>query len=365
MGHGRRLVKVSPFSIIIYALLIALFSGCEKGESSGGKGAEVVVSDSESPGEVMNSFTSSLGLKFVRLPIEDMDVFMCTVETRNRDFDQFLKETGRQPMSHTARKPDHPAGFVSWNDATAFCNWLTKKERQSGKIGAKDRYRLPWDEEWSEAIGDVRYPWGKSWPKYSEVSSLPGFKPEEMGTELTTRVGTTPANALGLHDMGGNVAEWCMDWYRKDLNPSEIRLEYERLGSDQGGRKFKVLRGMSWVFFDPLNLLTDYRYINVPHARGGLYGFRMVFEIRGGKRELPIFPDPSESWPPRYNAAAGLRTARSLFQRECLECHHYFDPASYTDAKWDDWFGKMRGRAKISQAVGGQMRPFIEFIRGK
>ena len=156
-----------------------------------------------------------------------------------------------------------------------------------------------------------------------------------------------------------------MDWYRKDLNPSEVRLEYERLGSDGGGRKFKVLRGMSWVFFDPLNLLTDYRYINEPHVRGGLYGFRVVFEIYGGKRELVTYPHPSESWPPRFNGMNSILAARDMYRQKCLECHHYFDPASYSQTKWDDWMGKMVGKAKIRRGSEVKMAPFIDFIRGK
>ena len=74
----------------------------------------------------------------------------------------------------------HPVVMVSWNDAQAFCAWLTKKEMAEGKIKAGQRYRLPTDEEWSVAVSlgkekgntpeekdqgikDV-YPWGKEWP---------------------------------------------------------------------------------------------------------------------------------------------------------------------------------------------------------
>ena len=339
---------------------------CGCGESPKESGSVPIDGESRvEGGELGDSFVNSLGLKFVRLPDSSVDAFMCVVETRNRDFIAFLKESGRPPTSAAMTHPDHPANFVSWNDAVSFCNWLTNRERAAGRIGSKDRYRLPWDVEWTLAAGGKRYPWGDSWPNLAEIPSLPGYMPKDSSIDFTTKVGTTPANVLGIHDMGGNVAEWTMNWYRKEMNPSEIRLEYERLGSDGGGRNYKVLRGMSWVFFDPLNLLTDYRYINEPHVRGGFYGFRMVFEVYGGKNDIQTYPHPSETWPPKASQGAGLLAARDLYRRECLECHHYFDPASYNEAKWDDWFGRMRGRAKISQAVGDQMTPFIDFVRGK
>ena len=74
----------------------------------------------------------------------------------------------------------HPVVNVSWEDANAFCAWLTKKELAEGKITASQRYRLPTDAEWSVAVGLGRetgsspeekdagvkdvYPWGNQWP---------------------------------------------------------------------------------------------------------------------------------------------------------------------------------------------------------
>src|ERR1039457_6616971 len=76
--------------------------------------------------------------------------------------------------------PIYPVVKVSWEDAKAFCRWLTEKERREGIIGSKYSYQLPRDWEWSVAVGltesgegtaenkdekipDV-YPWGRQWP---------------------------------------------------------------------------------------------------------------------------------------------------------------------------------------------------------
>src|SRR5262245_53660861 len=105
---------------------------------------------------------NSLGMKFV--PVPGANVLFCIWETRVRDFEAFVKATGhhagegwRDPaavQSYAAgfsQTPLHPVVNVSWNDAVAFCRWLTEKER--GKLSAGQEFRLPTDAEWSQAVG--------------------------------------------------------------------------------------------------------------------------------------------------------------------------------------------------------------------
>ena len=166
----------------------------------------------------------------------------------------------------------YPAVKVSWNDARAFCAWLTKKELAAGKIKVGQKYRLPTDAEWSVAVGleqekgntpreksqgikDV-YPWGKKWPpavgagNYSESLKVDNF-------EYTSPVGSFAVNKLGLHDMGGNVYEWCEDKYRPTRTP-------------------RVLRGASWGDAYPGDLLSSGRSNGTPGNRYGGIGFRCV-----------------------------------------------------------------------------------------
>ena len=221
-------------------------------------------------------FENGLGMKFV--PVANTRVFFSIWETRNQDYAAWVKDLALpgDALSRLQQKPTYPVANVSWDEAAAFCRWLTDKDRRAGLIGSTDRYRLPTDKEWDAAVGPDRYPWGKKWPTLAERAKLPGYKPVD-GDNLAP-VGSFAPNPFGIFDLGGNVLEWCHDWYRKDMNPTEVLRADERLDDDGGGKKYKVLRGASWVFFDPVNLLSAYRYANKPEARGGLYGFRCVLE---------------------------------------------------------------------------------------
>jgi formylglycine-generating enzyme required for sulfatase activity len=116
----------------------------------------------------------------------------------------------------TWRKPgfeqsdEHPVLVVSWNDAAAFCKWLSKKDRLEEDKG----YRLPTEAEWEWACrsGSERdFYYGDDEARLSDYAWY-----DKNSGNKTHPVGQKKANAYGLYDMGGNAWQWCADWYSRD-----------------------------------------------------------------------------------------------------------------------------------------------------
>ena len=217
-------------------------------------------------------YANSLGMKFV--PVPGTNVLFSIWETREQDYAAFVRATGRS-WRNASSGALHPAVNVTWEDAVAFCRWLTQEERQSGRLGPQESYRLPTDAEWSAAVGlsdepgrtpeekneKVKnfYPWGDQWPppggagNYASRLAVDSFNG-------TSPVGSFAANAHGLHDLGGNAWEWMQDEWRPGVD------------------SVRVLRGASFGDDAQRNLLASRR---AEFARSNVYpyaGFRVVLE---------------------------------------------------------------------------------------
>ncbi len=144
----------------------------------------------------------------------------------------------------------HPVGNVSWNDAAAFCLWLSRVE---GKV-----YRLPTEAEWEYACragATTRYCNGDEELRLAEVGNvvdrsydikkpyrLPRNVDMEDGYAFSSPVGKYQPNRFGIYDMHGNVTEWCMDRLGSDYY-KESPVD-DPLGPKRG--RERVLRGGSW-----------------------------------------------------------------------------------------------------------------------
>jgi hypothetical protein len=231
---------------------------------------------------------NSIKMRFV--PV-GRDLMASAWETRVSDYALFVTETGHPaaPATRFTQEPDHPVVNVSREDARAFCEWLTIRERKDEHINLFHEYRLPTDLEWSLMAGlveeegispgrrDARkqqvFPWGMTWPSDEKVGNFadmtsardPGMPIERTitgyddGFSYTSPVGSFPPNELVIHDLSGNVQEWVDD-------------EYSKLGSNSLG----VLRGGGWNTYQPENLYTGSRNAVPPDYRDEFYGFRIV-----------------------------------------------------------------------------------------
>ena len=232
-------------------------------------------------------FVNTLGMKFVPVPITPggQPVLFSMWETRVQDYAVFAAETGREwTKPDFEQGPTHPAVLVTWNDAQAFCLWLTERERQSGKIGPGERYRLPGDPEWSYATGvdssAHRFLWGNEWPPppgsgnfgdqtaKSRNASSParGSSPATFidgfddGYAWTSPVGSFKPNSLGLYDLFGNVTEWCDE-------------AFERYPTRH------ILRGGNWGDDDEHYIRLSARAGYPADGKLDIYGFRCVLEL--------------------------------------------------------------------------------------
>jgi len=195
-------------------------------------------------------------------------------------------------------RPEHRSGFIggltldgdlqpvvniSWQDAARYCNWLSGQQglqpfyRQQGNtlvpvVPAANGFRLPFEAEWAFAARMVgrtqagRYPWDGGFPprtrngNYADESArsiVPVvIKGYYDGFPCTAPVESFPRNMGGFFDMGGNVSEWCHDYYSPNPAPASGRA-LDPTGPKTGS--YHVLRGSSWRDGAMTELRLSYR----------------------------------------------------------------------------------------------------------
>lgn len=223
-------------------------------------------------------FINSLGMKFV--PVPGTRILMCTTETTVAQYKAMGRDYQRPDFP---QESNHPAEAVNWNRSKEWCERLSKREGL--------RYRLPTSAEWTAAAGTQKYPWGNQWPPPDDFGNymgeghtnspashayfrslkhksgfwtiIQGFRDRHV---FTAPVGSYAPNKLGIHDLGGNVWEWCEDLFDNEND-------------------WRVLRGGSWLNHYPERLETAFRLNGTPDGRNvSLGGFRCVIELEATSR---------------------------------------------------------------------------------
>jgi formylglycine-generating enzyme required for sulfatase activity len=178
--------------------------------------------------------------------------------------------------------PDFPVEQVRWREAVAFCEKLSglPAEQKAGRT-----YRLPTEAEWEYAAragtttafhpGDAL----SSRQANCDGNRPYGKAPRGPHLERTAKVGSYPANNWGLHDVHGNVAEWCSDFYDPDYykkSPRENPPGPDAGVLDTGFRQFfRVVRGGCWLD-EPRACRSAYRFRLQPTEPYRLVGLRVV-----------------------------------------------------------------------------------------
>ena len=228
------------------------------------------------PGRRANEIERSVVLK--------RPFYIAAKETSNRQYKLWRAEHSSSAISgQTLDLPDQPAAQVSWEDAAAFCNWLSEKEKlppfymiENGRVNnvvwSSNGYRLPTEAEWAYAAkirpdhltplfawNNDLFPPEKPTGNYADVSAARivrfAITSYDDGFPVAAPVGTFQANARGLYDTGGNVAEWINDYYDVQSHRGDP-IEDPR-GPDDGTKH--VIRGASWALGSRSELRLSYR----------------------------------------------------------------------------------------------------------
>ncbi|MEI6037370.1 MAG: formylglycine-generating enzyme family protein [Planctomycetota bacterium] len=199
---------------------------------------------------------------------------------------QWKKVMGTEPWAgkqYVQIDKDCPATFVSFFDATEFCDVLTDLERKAGKLSANEEYRLPTEAEWEYAcragtptafsFGDESQLNAHAWWGGFDIEALKAGKFEAgpgnaAREQYAHKVGLKKPNPWGLYDMHGTVGEWCSDRYGEKLLGGA-----DPVGPQEGS--IRVSRGGGWRL-GPGRCRSSSRFGFDPSFRGSYLGFRVA-----------------------------------------------------------------------------------------
>jgi len=162
----------------------------------------------------------------------DYDFFFGKYEVTYNEYDKFVADTGKtRPSDNGWGRGDRPVIYVSWEDATAYAEWLSKK--------TGDYYRLPTEAEWeyvARAGANTRFHFGDSLDHLDKYGWF-----WDNSREMSQEVGKLLPNRWDIFDMHGNVWEWCLDSYVNSYQGLPNNGSAYTVSTGE-----KVLRGGSW-----------------------------------------------------------------------------------------------------------------------
>jgi formylglycine-generating enzyme required for sulfatase activity len=177
----------------------------------------------------------------------------------------YEKIVGENPSRF--KDPVRPVERVTWHDAVSFCRLLTDNERLTGRLTGSEIFRLPTEEEWEyccRAGSTTIFSFGD---EAAQLAAHAWYR--DSAGDGTRPVGQLAPNAWGLHDMHGNVREWCYDLYE------DYAAKVSGIPSKVEARVHRINRGGGFAAF-PRGCRSSDRRGNTPPTRGATIGFRIV-----------------------------------------------------------------------------------------
>jgi formylglycine-generating enzyme required for sulfatase activity len=250
--------------------------------------ATILLAVQAQSGEPPKDFTNSIGMKFKLIPageflmgapaadsnaLEDerpqhivritRPLYLGATEVTQKQYLRVMNANPSRTQNNTL-----PVDGVSWNDAVEFCRRLSKID---GRI-----YRLPTEAEWEYACRAGSKTHFSSADGGKGLRDIAWFKENSEGNTHT--VGSKKPNAWGLHDMHGNVLEWCSDSYRSDYYSDSPTGDPRGTGADYDNR---VCRGGNFAF--PANHCRSSARFHFPKefrtSKLGWLGFRVALDL--------------------------------------------------------------------------------------
>lgn len=210
--------------------------------------------------------------------IAPLSIWVSQHETTNAQYGHFNRaHDPKRYFDHILNLPDQPAVLVSWENANNYCRWLNRNFNNQFPPGFE--CRLPTEKEWIAfaACGrEVKYPWGDQWPppdsfnyKGTEGASIfygifhneKFIRGHNDGFIVAAPVDKSGTNEWGLCGVGGNVWEWCQDWF-------------------DDTKTTRALRGAAWNNYEPAILAISNRSDVLPGNGNAMIGFRIVIAPR-------------------------------------------------------------------------------------
>ena len=231
----------------------------------GSSDADKAAWQKEHPGASRVLFTDEQPQRRVHL-----DAFwLGRTEVTNAQYLRFVQATGHKPPDQwkggriSAGQENLPVGGVTWDDARAYCQWAGG--------------HLPTEAQWEKAArgGDSRtFPWGFRW--YTDVCALGSDAPARVGSNIND------ASPYGCLDMGGNMWEWCADWYAGDYYREAPRQNPPGPGPEPGQDlwRYRVMRSGCWATTDVASFRCSARRGQNPGIGSAAHGFRCAFSAR-------------------------------------------------------------------------------------